>query len=199
MTGAPGRPRTFDEDVVLERAVDLFWRSGYRSTTTRDLEATLGVSQSSLYNAFGSKQGLMRAVLDRYEARMGPELLEPLETGPDGLAAIYVFFDTLVRTVTGEGRAGCMIINLMAEDGGDNPEMSRRTRTYRMRVHAALGAAVNRAAADGHIKPDYLAERADLLFGVVMGINLLARGGAPATEVNRMAESVHRLVDTWRM
>lgn len=183
---------------MLERAEDLFWRSGYRNTTTRDLEAALGVSQSSLYNAFGSKQGLMREVLDRYEARMGAELLEPLETGSDGLAAIDVFFDRLVRTVTGKGRGGCMIINLMSEDGGGDPEVTRRTRAYRRRVRKALETALARAAADGRTTPGHLDERVDLLFGVVMGINVLARGGASAREVKRTATGVHHLVDTWR-
>ncbi len=109
-----GRPRTFDEADVLDRAVELFWISGYRNTTTRELETALGISQSSIYNAFGSKQGLMAAALDRYESMTATALLEPLESGEHGLDAIATFFDSLAQWVTGDGRGGCMIINLMA-------------------------------------------------------------------------------------
>ena len=75
-----GRPRTFDTDRVLDDAMDLFWRRGYRSTTTRDLEASLGVTQSSLYHAFGSKAQLLDRALARYQTRLDHELLGPLRT-----------------------------------------------------------------------------------------------------------------------
>ena len=134
MPSAPGRPRSFDETAVLDRAVDLFWRSGYRNTTTRTLERELGVSQSSLYNAFGSKQGLMTAALDQYEIMTGVALLDPLQSTEDGLLAIERFFDALLDWVTGEGRGGCMIINLMAEEGAADPAVTARTASYRARV-----------------------------------------------------------------
>lgn len=192
-----GRPRSFDESEVLDRAVDLFWRAGYRSTTTRQLESALGISQSSLYNAFGSKQGLMNAALDRYESMTAAALLEPLETSLQGLDAIGAFFDALTSWVTGEGRGGCMIINLMADDGG-NQAAGERTAAYRRRVRDALRDALQRAADAGEIGSVHIEVRADLLFGEVLGVNIAARGGAAVDEVSRLVAGAHHLLDSWR-
>jgi len=192
-----GRPRSFDESDVLDRAVDLFWRSGYRGTTTRQLEAALGISQSSLYNAFGSKQGLMTAALDRYESMTAAVLLEPLESNVHGLDAISAFFDSLAEWVAGDGRGGCMIINLMADDGGD-PATRQRTTAYRSRVRSALRNALQRGIDQKEAAPGHEEVRTDLLFGEVLGINIAARGGAASDEVERLVAGAHHLIDSWR-
>ncbi len=61
-----GRPRTFDEDIAVDRVMDVFWRKGYRGTTPQDLADAIGVGKGSLYNAFGSKRELFTRALDRY-------------------------------------------------------------------------------------------------------------------------------------
>src|SRR5579859_7206658 len=66
-----GRPREFDVDKALERAMGLFWRQGYEGTSLADLTRELGVTRPSLYAAFGSKEGLFLKALDLYEARAG--------------------------------------------------------------------------------------------------------------------------------
>src|ERR1700679_3722681 len=63
-----GRPREFDIDAALEKAMRLFWAKGYEGTSVADLTETLGVSRPSLYAAFGDKEALFRAALERYAA-----------------------------------------------------------------------------------------------------------------------------------
>ena len=60
------RRREFDEQAVVANAMELFWRQGYRATTPRDLLTATGLSKSSLYATFGSKEGLFLAALDAY-------------------------------------------------------------------------------------------------------------------------------------
>ncbi len=60
-----GRTRSFDQDVVLDRTVDLFARSGYEGTSIDDVVTATGLHRGSLYAAFGSKRGLFRAALHR--------------------------------------------------------------------------------------------------------------------------------------
>ncbi|MPZ63500.1 MAG: TetR family transcriptional regulator [Propionibacteriales bacterium] len=100
-----GRPRDWDTDHVLDEALELFWRKGYRSTTTRELEASLGLSQSSIYNAFGSKAELLTAALDRYESRIDAALVAPLEASDRGLEAVDDFLTAVHRWITHDGRA----------------------------------------------------------------------------------------------
>src|SRR5580700_10932704 len=66
--GVMGRPREFDTDAALEKAMRLFWAKSYEGTSVADLTRALGISRPSLYAAFGDKQSLFRAALERYAA-----------------------------------------------------------------------------------------------------------------------------------
>src|SRR6202011_4012331 len=63
---AMGRPRAFDVDRALDRALHLFWRKGYEGTSLSDLTQAMGINRPSLYAAFGDKEALFRRALDRY-------------------------------------------------------------------------------------------------------------------------------------
>ena len=186
-------------ESVLEAALELFWKEGYRTTTTRDLENALGLSQSSIYNAFGSKQDLLEAALDRYEEMTNREMLCPLEQSNEGLEALEHFFVALGRWVTHDGRRGCMLINMMAEDGGTTDKVTLRARAYRDRVRDALREALARAARMGETTEEGLDGRADLLLGLVLGLNIAARGGAGEPELERLLGAVRIQIRSWRL
>src|SRR5260370_13598875 len=61
-----GRPRAFDPDVALERAMHVFWAKGYEGASLSDLTQAMRINRPSLYAAFGNKEQLFRKVLDRY-------------------------------------------------------------------------------------------------------------------------------------
>src|SRR5215471_12495079 len=63
---AAGRPRTFDIEKALDRALQVFWQKGYEGTSLSDLTEAMGINRPSLYAAFGGKEDLFRKVLDRY-------------------------------------------------------------------------------------------------------------------------------------
>ena len=65
-SGRMGRPRSFDIDRALDRALQVFWRKGYEGTSLSDLTKAVGVNRPSLYAAFGDKETLFRKALDRY-------------------------------------------------------------------------------------------------------------------------------------
>lgn len=64
-----GRPRAFDADAALDRAMDVFWRHGYEGATIAQLTEAMSINPPSLYAAFGSKEGLLKAALDRYSEK----------------------------------------------------------------------------------------------------------------------------------
>ena len=66
---AMGRPRAFDADAALDEAMEVFWRHGYEGATIAQLTEAMGINPPSLYAAFGSKEGLLKAALTRYSAR----------------------------------------------------------------------------------------------------------------------------------
>ena len=65
-TASLGRPRAFDADVALDRAMHVFWAKGYEGAALSDLTQAMRINRPSLYAAFGNKEQLFRKVLDRY-------------------------------------------------------------------------------------------------------------------------------------
>ena len=126
-----GRPREFDEDAVLDAAVDVFWEHGFSATTTRLLEAELGLKQSSIYNAFGSKADLMEAALDHYEERLDREVMGRIESVPPGVESLTELLQGLQQWVSEGG--GCMLLNALADGSPDERIVTRASR-YRARL-----------------------------------------------------------------
>lgn len=192
----PGRPRSFDTDAAIENALELFWRRGVRGTSTRDLEARLGVRQASLYAAFGSKTDLAALAMDRYIARIDAALLAPLRDAADGLPAIRRFIEDLGHWLTADGMRGCMLGRAMTE-GPPEPAVADRIAAYRRRLAGAIGAALARAAETGEIDAATVTARADLLRTAVLGLNLAVVAGACGEEVRAMAAGVSDEIGRW--
>ncbi len=192
-TPGRGRPRKFDEEVVLGLAMDLFWDRGYRATTTRDLEVALGMSQPSIYNAFGSKQVLLLRAIDRYEGQVETELLSLLDSDPDGYQAISRFFLELADWVAQNKYRGCLVVNLMAGEV-DDPVITERVRSYRAKIRQAMVAAIERSESDSGV----VAGQADLLLAAVLGLHITARTADATDEVQTMTAGIRSQIAAWR-
>lgn len=183
----------------MDRAVELFWKKGFRATTTRDLQEVLGLGQSSIYNTFGSKQELLESVLDRYEELATTALIEPLRQSSDGLRAIDRFLASLQRWVTRDDRKGCMLTNMMAEDGGSSASIRRRARRYREKLRKEVHRTLQHASNNGELRANVdVAASARLIVGLVLGINVAARGDAPDSEIASITAAIRGEVRSWR-
>jgi len=178
----PGRPRAFDEDAVLDSAMELFWRDGYAGASVPDISAATGLSTSSLYNAYGAKLDLYEAALDRYLDRVMERMLGPLEHGSAGLADIGAFLDRLAATAKLTPPRGCLAVNTIAEFRDPPPALAAQTRRYRTQLRHALDSALSRAAANGEIPHDGAARCAQALVPMIIAFNLLVASRAPARE-----------------
>ncbi|WP_250436140.1 TetR/AcrR family transcriptional regulator [Caballeronia sp. ATUFL_F2_KS9A] len=106
------RPRNFDEDSVLHAVAEAFWTHGYDGTSTRDLVQYTGLTQPSLYNAFGDKRALFLRALDHYLEHTLRERINRLQSTMTPDRAISAFFREVVeRSVSDEHRRGCMLVN----------------------------------------------------------------------------------------
>lgn len=188
-TTAPGRPRRFDTDAIIAGAMNLFWERGYRETSTRDLERALGLSQSSLYNAFGSKRGLLLAAIDRYEAMVKADLLGTLDS-TDGLRAVDQFFAALGDWVISHEMRGCLVVSLMA-GVWDDPIIEERVSEYR----GAIRESFRTALADTG-SPSAVEQRVEFLLAASFGVHSIARTSEP-TEVTAMVDGIRSQISTW--
>lgn len=178
---ALGRPRTFDEDEKLDRAVDVFWRLGVVGTTTRVLETELELTQSSIYNAFGSKNDLAGRVVDRYLDMLDDQIVSQLEGDEVGFADLHRFVDDLVVWISNESRPGCLLLNMLAERGSGDPGLVARAEQYRARLRALFTTILERADV---AQPKHQAE---LLLAAVLGMNVASRSGADRAEIDALA------------
>ena len=182
-----GRPRSFDRQVVLDRSVDLFWEKGAAAASVRVLERELGIGQSSLYNTFGSKDGLINETIDNYQQRLDKAVFSRLEH--PGRDALEDFVDALVDWICQENHRGCLVLNLAAEHADYRPRMV----PYRSRLRqAVLASTTGFSATDTEA-----AQRAEVFVAAVFGLNVAARTGADDAELSRTAEAIKGLVRSW--
>jgi len=100
--------RQFDEEAMLEQALELFWRRGFANTTMQDLAAATGVQRGSLYNAYGDKDTLFLKVFERYRLRFVGQMREALAR-PRLRDALRSFFDFVITSMTtGTPTRGCL-------------------------------------------------------------------------------------------
>lgn len=107
-----GRPRNFCTETVLDRAMTVFWRKGYEGASLADLTEAMGINPPSLYAAFGNKEGLFRAVLDRYDERR-KELMDSVLAAPDPQSVARLFLEGVAEfTADTNGRdpPGCLLV-----------------------------------------------------------------------------------------
>lgn len=107
-----GRPRAYDPDVVLEKALEVFWRKGFAATSLDDLVEATGVNRPSLYAGFGDKEALYLKAMERYQRQIADQLDEVLTCNGcvGGLRGIIRrYFDVMIRAYTGEAEhpLGC--------------------------------------------------------------------------------------------
>jgi TetR/AcrR family transcriptional repressor of nem operon len=189
------RPKSFDDDAVLDRALQLFRQRGFEGTSMSDLEAHLGLGRQSLYNTFGDKRELYLKALDLYQRQANGQMLAMLEAPDAGLDALERWLAANAATVTVPGApAGCFTVNSIVERPDDPPTAARCTRG-RECLTAAIRAALSRAQAKGEIAAERdLEGLVGLVVAHVYGLAVLARSGATERELSAASGALMALV-----
>jgi len=147
-----GRPRSFDVEAAVERAMGVFWSRGYHATALPDLLRATKLSRGSLYAAFGDKHSLFLRALDHYiadaVARMNIEL-GPGREPVDGLRAYLAGYAD--RTSGANGRRGCLLAATAMELAGQDAEVSRRVASFFRTMEARVADALSRVKAAGRL------------------------------------------------
>src|ERR671919_2398814 len=103
-----GRPRSFERDTALRRAMEVFWAKGFDGASMADLTGAMGINSPSLYAAFGSKEDLFREAVALYGATEGTEIWSGLQEAPTARAAVERFLRVSAESFTRPGKPrGC--------------------------------------------------------------------------------------------
>lgn len=185
-----GRPRKFDEDLVLRAARERFRTHGFAATSLDDLAEATGVNRPSLYAAFGDKKALYLAALARTKAS--------IEQRFDALiAADYpmekmlkaLFLGTIEGYLTGEnGPSGCIAVNTAAAEAVTDPDIRAALAGFLAVEDEKIALLLRQAggpAAEAH---------AAILAGMLHSLSVRARAGAPRAELIAIARQASALV-----
>jgi TetR/AcrR family transcriptional repressor of nem operon len=186
------RPREFDEQDAVARAMELFHRRGYHATSTRDLGEALALNPSSIYRAFSDKHALFLRALDHYQACESARCAAALEhDGP----VREVLRDWLYSMVESADLPGCLVINTATELGTDDPEAARRVDAAFNSTMAAIASLLRRGITAGELTADLDADAtADLLFTILTGLRVRHRAGHDPQELRAAVDQALRVL-----
>ena len=175
-----GRPRGFDKEAALEQAMHLFWEHGYEATSLAQLKVAMGgLSASSFFAAFGSKEALFRAALDRYLRTHGQVMAPLQDPGLPPREAIERALRGSARMQTDAAHPpGCFVVLSTANSSPENRHLQDLLAAERARNRAGLRACVERAISDGELRADTdPAALAAVFDTVLVGLATQARDG----------------------
>src|SRR6266481_743931 len=192
-----GRLKAFDEDEVLDAAVDCFWAHGYEATSVRDLADRMGIGGASLYNAYGDKRALFARSLERYANRSMRERIARLEERHRPKEAIRAFLAEIIdRSLKDPDRKGCLLVNSALDVAPHDAKIGRVVAGYLDELRAFFRRNLEAARKAGEVPRTLDPERtADHLLGVLLGIRVLARTGARRKALEAVAAPALALLE----
>lgn len=175
-----GRPRSFDRDAALAKAMELFWARGYDGASMSELTAAMGIASPSLYAAFGCKEALFREALELYAATENDGIWGGMETAATAREGCDSMLTATARAFTRPGRPpGCMAVLSALHESDLNEEMREELVRGRASAIDRVEARLRRGQADGDV-PVAAGVRAiaTYLVTVQQGMSIQARDGA---------------------
>lgn len=192
-----GRHREFDSAQALERALDIFWRQGYRGTSISDLEAAMGIGRTSIYSTFGDKEALFFAALDLYVERHMRPSLDRLTEMADVRTAILDHFRALRSFLTDpQLPLGCLLTNVATEcDRGSSP-LGRKLAMLIGRNESALYQALRNGQARGEIGPAVDVRAVARYFAMaIQGMSVMAKAYLDPAALDDVVASLSLSID----
>ncbi len=184
-----GRPRAFDADKALVRALHVFWRKGYEGTSLSDLTEAMGINRPSLYAAYGNKEELFCKALDFY-AKECDILLQNGVKEPTARAVIERLLFSAADGVTRPGNPrGCLTVRVALACGEEAEIIRRQLAANRAKGQEVIRKRLERAKAEGDLPGNQNpTDLARYVATVCQGMSVQAAGGASREELRRVAE-----------
>jgi len=183
-----GRPREFNVDRALDRALKVFWRKGYEGATLPDLTKAMRINRPSLYAAFGSKEELYRKALDRYAEGPAGYIREALNEPTARAVAERLLHGTIDMVTDRRHPRGCLIVQGALACGEAADSIRKELVSRRLASEAAIRERFERAVSEGDLRADsHPADLARYIMAVIHGTAVQAASGASHAELRRVA------------
>ncbi|EJQ54426.1 TetR/AcrR family transcriptional regulator [Bacillus cereus group sp. Sample62] len=171
------RTREFDEDQVLDAAMQLFWEKGYEATSLSDLTSRMGIQRPSIYSTFGDKKELFEAALRRYTMSRASDIRNRLQSHSSVKEAFSIFFaDVVNEEYAGDLSKGCFCINTMVELAPHDERFEILTREHQMYLAVIFQETIERGIQSGELEVNTDAKSlAQALIVALIGLTVMMK------------------------
>ncbi|GAA4244713.1 TetR/AcrR family transcriptional regulator [Dactylosporangium darangshiense] len=185
-----GRPRSFDRDEALERAMVVFWEHGYDATSIAMLTTAVGIGAPSLYAAFRDKRSLFIEALERYMRTYAAFIERALTEEPSARAAVERLLRDAAAAYTRADRPhGCLLISAATNCSPQSADIAAHLRDQRAAGARALESRIAGDVRTGELPADTDPRTLATFYGAVLqGMSAQARDGATTGDLHRIAE-----------
>ncbi|MEU8206513.1 TetR/AcrR family transcriptional regulator [Streptosporangium sp. NPDC049046] len=188
-----GRPRAFDPENALDRALEVFWSQGYEGTAISDLTAAMGINRPSLYGTFGNKEELFRRVFDRYVNGPGAFTVRALEAPRAREVVERLVYGVIELTTGPDTPLGCLSIRCVQACAPEAEQIRSEVVAHRQAGEAALRARLSRAREEGDLPGGCdPADLARFVTTLADGLAVQAAAGCAREDLLRVAETALR-------
>jgi AcrR family transcriptional regulator len=182
------RPKEFDQEKTLRKAIRLFSQQGFAATSTDDLMRVMGVGRQSMYDTFGDKRALFLKALDLYVTESVQSINAELEKSGSALAAVQNALVTFAERSDLSSAEGCMGLNAVSEFGQRDADVTRIARNAARAQRQTLMGVLARAKKQGELRLDAeLDVMADYFESTLAGIRMAAKAGKSRHALRKIA------------
>jgi TetR/AcrR family transcriptional regulator, copper-responsive repressor len=179
-----GRPRAFDREAALDKAMRLFWDRGYDATSISDLSASMGINPPSLYAAFGDKKRLFAEAVERYQSGPGSFAKAALDRGGPARKVIATLLIDAAHAFSDPAYPhGCMVVLSATNCAKEADDVAEELRQRRIASETAIRDRIRRAAEDGELADADPEALASFFTAIFQGMSIKAKDGAGRGDV----------------
>ena len=187
------RPKEFNQERALQKAIRLFSQQGFAATSTDELMRAMDVGRQSMYDTFGDKRALFLKALEMYVTESVHSITVELERPGSALAAVQNALVTFAQRKDLSSAEGCMGLNAISEFGQRDADVTRITRNAARLQRQSLMRVLTRAKNQGEISSDAdLDSMADFFESTIAGIRMAAKGGKSRRALRNIAAFASR-------
>ena len=191
MSEKRGRPRSFDRDAALRRAMEVFWERGYEAASLEALTEAMGINRPSLYACFGCKEALFREAVNLYNRVEGVATNQAMAEAPTAREAVEAMLRGNVEAYSDPKKpSGCMIVLAATLGTPEGASVRAHLAQTRRQAQAMLKRRLDRAVAEGELPTGVdTAAVAAFYTTVLQGLSIQARDGAGRKALNAVVDA----------
>lgn len=182
-----GRSKEFEENVVLQKAMELFWQQGYEKTSMSDLVEHMGIHRKSIYDTFGDKHSLYLKVIELYGEFSTAQFRSETLRAKTSYQAVQYIFDYIIEG-NEDKHYGCLFVNATTELGPWDQDVLKKTENAFSHAENFIAEIIKKGQEDGEFTPKYDNELlGEVLHNTLLGLRVLVKTSASKEKMRKIA------------